>query len=625
MCGIAGYFNSTGIEDPAFLKDMCDRLTLRGPDAQGFYCKDHIGLGHRRLSIIDLATGDQPMYSIDRKVVIVFNGEIYNFQELKNDLVILGYKFQTTSDTEVIINCYLAWGINETLQKLEGMFAFALYDLIKNELYIARDKFGEKPLYYYEDDSSIYFASELKAFGDQLKKFPIDVVGLNYFLTLTYIPAPYTIYSGVKKLEPSTLLTISSNGIKKITKYYNFELAIKQNSVTENFVDCKHELKQILTESIRKRMISDVPLGTFLSGGIDSSIVSTIMSQISNQPINTFSIGFKEKTYDESRRAQLIATHIKSNHTVHYLDYKDVVSMVDEIILYYDEPFGDSSALPSYYVAKLAREKVKVVLTGDCADELFGGYDKYLGSFYVNKYRRIPLKLQKLFERLVLKIPHHRTTNALLRKIKKIINNVSLSEFDLHYNLMSLAFNDEERFSLLQSSLYKEIKPEIKKFYDALGTSPLLEKSQFTDVRTVLEGDMLVKVDRICMMNSLEARVPFLDSKIAEFALRLPSDFKIKGKNKKYILKETFKDILPKKTLGYSKKGFGVPVDYWFKNELRDELENLLRKERIEQQGIFDYRIIAKLMDEHMSGRENHKSKLWNLYVFQKWYDNKWN
>ena len=625
MCGIAGYFNSTGIEDPAFLKDMCDRLTLRGPDAQGFYCKDHIGLGHRRLSIIDLATGDQPMYSIDRKVVIVFNGEIYNFQELKNDLVILGYKFQTTSDTEVIINCYLAWGINETLQKLEGMFAFALYDLIKNELYIARDKFGEKPLYYYEDDSSIYFASELKAFGDQLKKFPIDVVGLNYFLTLTYIPAPYTIYSGVKKLEPSTLLTISSNGIKKITKYYNFELAIKQNSVTENFVDCKHELKQILTESIRKRMISDVPLGTFLSGGIDSSIVSTIMSQISNQPINTFSIGFKEKTYDESRRAQLIATHIKSNHTVHYLDYKDVVSMVDEIILYYDEPFGDSSALPSYYVAKLAREKVKVVLTGDCADELFGGYDKYLGSFYVNKYRRIPLKLQKLFERLVLKIPHHRTTNALLRKIKKIINNVSLSEFDLHYNLMSLAFNDEERFSLLQSSLYKEIKPEIKKFYDALGTSPLLEKSQFTDVRTVLEGDMLVKVDRICMMNSLEARVPFLDSKIAEFALRLPSDFKINGKNKKYILKETFKDILPKKTLGYSKKGFGVPVDYWFKNELRDELENLLRKERIEQQGIFDYRIIAKLMDEHMSGRENHKSKLWNLYVFQKWYDNKWN
>jgi len=623
MCGIAGIIEKNNDVDIKELKLMCDQLSLRGPDAEGFFIENNIGLGHRRLSVIDLNTGDQPMFSQDKSISIVYNGEIYNFQTLRTELEDKKHTFRTQSDTEVIINGYIEFGIDKLLQKLEGMFVFALFDKNKSMVYIARDKFGEKPLYYFVNNDKFLFASELKAFNNILTTPSISKFGLNYFLSLNYIPAPYTIYKDVFKLKASCYITISSDFDYSITQYYNLLEKISKQKKYSDFNKCKSELKDMLFDSVKKRMIADVPIGVFLSGGIDSSIIASIMSRISNKPINTFSIGFKEKTFDESDRAKIIANNIKSNHTIHFLDYSDVVNLVDGIIHHFDEPFGDSSAIPTYYVAKLAREKVTVVLTGDCADELFIGYDKYLGPYYTEKYRNLPSFVKGITKGIISIIPHTKMTNAMLRKIKKVINNAFLNDFDLHYNLMCLGFNDDERSHILINGNFLDIKQNISDIYNSFETNSSLEKGIYTDLNIVLEGDMLPKVDRMCMKNSLEARVPFLDSKIVEAAYRMPINYKLKGNDKKHILKETFKDLLPKETLKFSKKGFAAPIDYWLQNELNKELNEVISEKFINEQNIFNYEEITRIYYEHMNKKENHMNKLWNIYVFQKWYRTK--
>ncbi|HSV87902.1 MAG TPA: asparagine synthase (glutamine-hydrolyzing) [Bacteroidales bacterium] len=623
MCGIAGIITQNEAADQQQLRKMCSRLMLRGPDGGGCFYHRNIALGHRRLSIIDLQTGDQPMHSVDGSVVVVFNGEIYNFAQLRHELLAKGLRFRTNSDTEVLINGYLAYGIDEILHRMEGMFAFALYDKKNEKLFIARDKFGEKPLYYSENSDAFWFASELKAFPPEVPGSVIDPVGLNYFFALTYIPAPYTIYKSVKKLEAGHYLAFENGGMSKPIPYFDLAVFAGNLPPVNDFEEAKKLVRDLLSRSVADRMISDVPLGAFLSGGIDSSIVVALMAKTAKSPINTFTIGFREKSYDESQRAALMAAKAGANHMVQYLDYKDVVDCVDEIILHYDEPFGDSSAIPSFFVAKLAAEQVKVVLTGDCADELFGGYEKYLASYYAAKFNRLPKPVKTIATKIIYNLPHNRLTNVFLRKAKKVINNADLSNFDLHYSMMALGFSDIERRSLLKNHWHFDVKPEIEKIYNAApGTHPL-EKSQFTDMKLVLEGDMFVKIDRGCMKNSLESRAPFMDTRIVETVFRIPPEFKIKGKNKKFILKEAFRDLLPNQTIGFRKKGFGVPIDYWLKNELRQELERLLSKDLIEKQGLFSYPYIEQLLLEHRTGRENHKSKLWNLYVFQKWYQNR--
>ena len=623
MCGISGIIEKNNNVNVDELKIMCDRLSLRGPDAQGFFIDKNIGLGHRRLSVIDLETGDQPMFSEDKTIVIVFNGEIYNFHSVREELKTKGYSFHTKSDTEIILTGYLEYGIDLLLQKIEGMFAFALYDKTIEKTFIVRDRFGEKPLYYSVNDSRLVFASELKALEDIVPTKEISKEGLNHFLALSYIPAPYTIYTNIYKLSAGSYISIDKTFNVYIKTYYNFLQTISERKPYSNFEMCKKELREMLFDSVKKRMISDVPLGVFLSGGIDSSIIASIMSKISSEPINTFSIGFKEKEYDESYRANLVAENIQSNHTSHYLDYRDVVNLVNELILHFDEPFGDSSAIPSYYVAKLAREKVTVVLTGDCADELFIGYEKYLGSLYTKKYRSLPKFVRWLIEKGISLVPHISITNIALRKIKKVINNSLLSDFELHYNLMCLGFNDEERSNILINNHFVDIKQGLNNIYNSFNTNSSLEKGIYLDLNIVLEGDMLVKVDRMCMKNSLEARVPFLDSKIVENAYRMPISYKLNGNNKKYILKETFKDLLPKETLKFSKKGFSAPIDYWLRNELNEELKSVLGKNFISEQKLFNYEEVKRIYDEHMKSKENHMAKLWNLYVFQKWYKKK--
>lgn len=624
MCAISGIINFHKPVLKEELQAISNRMYLRGPDESNVFIDNNIGLAHRRLSVIDLETGQQPMKICDDTIIIVFNGEIYNFRELKAQLLKKGFTFKTQSDTEVVAVAYKAYGIDKCLQLLEGMFAFALYDKQQNLVYIARDRFGEKPLYYARNSDSFIFASELKAFAPDLSKYAIDKKALNYFLALSYIPAPYTIYEGISKLCPGTYITISDDKNIEFTQFYQLSSVFTQQTEL-SFETAKKELYSRLTESVKKRMVADVPMGAFLSGGIDSSIICSIMSKLSDTPINTFSIGFKEKDYDESERARIVAKAIGANHTEYILDYKDVLDVLDDIILYYDEPFGDSSAIPSYYVAKLAREKVKVVLTGDCADELFGGYEKYLGQYYVERYRRTPSVLRVLFEKTIEVIPQHPRINVFLRKAKKVIRNTKCTEFDLYYNLMCLGFEDESRKKLLIEGCYQDVKQEIYSQFQRGDKLSYLQKEQYCDIKYVLEGDMFPKVDRACMHTSLENRAPFIDSEIVNLALNLPDYFKIQGNNKKYILKETFKDLLPPNTLHFSKKGFSVPIDYWFRNELKEELSTLLNETFIRQQGLFNYEYVSKLLDAHLNNKENNKGQLWNLFVFQKWYISKIN
>jgi asparagine synthase (glutamine-hydrolysing) len=619
MCGIFG-FSAIGITKKELISST-DKLSLRGPDASGYFMSEPIGLGHRRLSIIDLDSGEQPMFSKDKSLVIVFNGEIYNFKTIKKELEELGIQFNTQSDTEVIIEAYQAWGMDKCLEKLEGMFAFSLWDEKLKKLFVVRDRFGEKPLYYTKNEKGFFFASELKALEGFFEKKNISKTGLNLFFSLTYIPAPYTIYENVFKLEAGHYLEVSTLGEFESFQYYDLEKITLKNQELQitQYEDAQKELREKLFSSVEERMVSDVPLGSFLSGGIDSSIVSAIMSQLSKVPIKTFSIGFKEKEYDESERADLVAKHIGSEHKLYIVGHQDLLEIVDETLSYFDEPFGDSSSIPSMMVAKKAKEKVTVVLTGDCADELFGGYDKYLGKYYADKYNKYPKLLRKSFESVLKFAPHTRKTNQTLRKIKKVIHSAGLSPEERYLSLTNLGYNQNHKNKLFKEEFQENPKDIILKYFSSLKGDDL-RKTFYSDAKLVLEGDMLTKVDRACMINSLEARVPFLDSKIVEFSTRLPHKFKIDGANKKKILKDTFADIVPLETMKYSKKGFGIPIRLWFQNELKLELTSLLSKETIEQQGFFNHDEIEVILSEHSSNKENHSTKLWLLFVFQKWY-----
>lgn len=622
MCGIYGFLSKKYTQ--AQLETATNSLEKRGPDSLGYYFESPLGLGHRRLSIIDLSSGGQPMFSEDKNIVIVFNGEIYNFQSIKKELAILGCNFLTSSDTEVIIKAYQAWGMQGCLDKLEGMFAFALWDEKLQKLFVVRDRYGEKPLYYTSNKEGFFFASELKALKEHYSKENLSKTALNLFFSLSYIPAPHTIYKDVFKLQPGNYLEIENNGEYKIKKFYDLKSVVQKNhhNLIKDYEQAKKELRQLLFASVEERMISDVPLGSFLSGGIDSSIVSAIMAKLSDQPIKTFSIGFKEKEYDESERAALVANHIGSEHTLHILGHEDLLAVVDETLAYFDEPFGDSSAIPSMMVAKKAREKVTVVLTGDCADELFGGYDKYLGKHYAEKYASYPSFVRTIFEKGVQWIPHNNYTNHTLRKVKKVIKAASLTPENRYLSLSSLGFQKTEKNDLLNDTFQEDVSIEILKQFNSLGISDELTQTFYSDINLVLEGDMLAKVDRACMINSLEARVPFLDSKIVDFSFKLPHEFKIQGSNKKRILKDTFADLLPEETLTFSKKGFGIPIRIWFQKELKEELLSLLSEDFLISQNIFNISYVNKIVEEHMSNKENHSSKLWQLFVFQKWYKN---
>ena len=618
MCGINGIiqfnhkYNANDLRD--YVHRMNEQIIHRGPDEEGLFADECCSLGMRRLSIIDLAGGSQPIWNSDHTKVIIYNGEIYNFISIRNELINAGYSFRTNSDTEVILLGYEEFG-TKILNKLEGMFAFSIYDTIKKKWILARDRTGEKPLYYSIDPEKAIFASELKSITKTgLVKKEIDTIALSQYFQLTYIPAPLTIFADVKKLPPGCYMEITSDGKFAVKEYWNLDVVADESVSYETY---KQSIRESLISSVEKRMISDVPLGAFLSGGFDSSIIVGIMSHLSPGKVNTFTVSFDDKIYDESQLAGLVAKRNNTNHTVLKISEDEIIAGIPELLNNIDEPFADSSMIAVNAISKKAREYVKVVLTGDGGDELFAGYNKYLLPYYGNRYKRIPRFLRKgVIEKSLNLLP---SKSYRVMGIRKVINACGLDEIEQIRYMMSLGFKPDELVKLIPG-----IDPETMSFiseqYAFLPKADAQTRTQYVDVKTVLEGDMLPKVDRASMLASLETRVPMLDTKVIELAFKTPTEYKIKGKNRKIILKDSFRDFLPDELFHAPKHGFGVPVSDWLENSLKDQLLEYADKDFLQSQGLFEPGYINEIIEQHMSHKIDRFSTLWSFFVFQNWY-----
>jgi len=632
MCGINGIISKNKIIDMnVLIQSMNDEIIHRGPDGEGNYIyNETIGFGMRRLAIIDLNSGTQPIYNKDRSIVIVFNGEIYNYLELKNILLGLGVLFLTNSDTEVILKGYEYYGVS-FIEKLNGMFAFAIHDQLNNKIIIARDQIGEKPLYYYNHNDTFIFGSELKSIKKIFnkltnKQLTLSRNGLDLYFSLTFIPAPYTIYNEISKLLPGHYIeisTIDNNlNIRKYASIINFKDPIEN---IKDFNYAKKKLFTLLNDSVEKRMISDVPIGSFLSGGVDSSIITAIMANQKNQSkIETFSVISDNKHFDESERSFAVSKHLNTSHHSIKLDFNELRILVDSIILDYDEPFADSSALATYYISKKTKNYVTVALTGDGGDEVFGGYNRYFMTSLSENYRTyVPYICHKhLIKPLFNSFKVQNDNRGRMFKYKKFINGVGLNDKEDISNIISLGFLNNEKKDLLIDYTNTTFSKLIDHHYNSSSTLSQLAKSRFIDINVSLEGDMLVKVDRASMLASLECRSPLLDPRLVNFSFKLPDNFLIKGSQTKYILKETFKNMLPIGLFNLPKSGFGVPVGDWLRNELKFELLDLTKDELLIKQNIFNINYINQIISEHLAKKNDHTFKLWTIFCFQKWWIN---
>ncbi|MCM1325843.1 MAG: asparagine synthase (glutamine-hydrolyzing) [Bacteroidales bacterium] len=628
MCGINGFIkfeNGQSTYADSYMKsvvhDMNEKIIHRGPNSEGLYVDESCSLGMRRLAIIDLDTGAQPIYNQTHDKLIVFNGEIYNYKELRAELIAEGCVFQTKSDTEVVLVGVERYG-KDFIKRLEGMFAFCIYDKNAQTWLLARDKAGEKPFYYYKGTDFMLFASELKSLlCTNLVPREIDEKSLTTYFQLAYVPAPKSIIKGVYKLMPGTIMQINKSGYVASEVYWSLKEELSTfDEKYNNYDNCKKWLRDALFESVEHRMISDVPLGAFLSGGIDSSIIVGIMSELSSHPINTFTIGFQEKTYDESELAAITAKKNGAKHHILRLDWDAAVGSIDTILDNMDEPFADPSLVASYVVSKMTKEYVTVALTGDGSDELFGGYNKYLMPYYGRMYKKVPPILRKrVIEPTMTKIS---SANPLFRKVNKVVANAEVPVELQTKRLMSRAFSYEEAGKLLLKTDISKMNFIKKCFYDL--DMPYVDEQlriQYVDFHTVLEGQMLPKVDRAGMLASLETRVPMLDSKVISLAFHMPGKFKIAGKHRKIILKDTFKDMLPAELFKAQKHGFDVPVGVWLRGELKSRLDKYSSKEFIEKQGLFNKEFVDAIIKEHKSLDVEGSTKLWSFFVFQSWYE----
>ncbi|MGY0392426.1 asparagine synthase (glutamine-hydrolyzing) [Bizionia sp. KMM 8389] len=627
MCGINGFIKPLNIteEDTLFLlKKMNQAIIHRGPDDSGFYYSHSnnstVAMAMRRLSIIDLENGKQPITNQENNITIVFNGEIYNYKKLRAELEAKNIIFNTKSDTEVILKLYELEG-ESAFKKLDGMFAFSIHDKNQNKLIIARDFFGEKPLYYTQNESGFYYASELKSIIEVLPNKPhISKTGLNLFFKLTYIPAPYSIYENIHKLEANHYISYDlENHLFSINEIEKQE----KDSRVFNFESAKAELRHLMTKSIESRTVSDVSIGTFLSGGVDSSIVSLGLSQLSNSKIDTFSIGFDKASFDETDKSQLVAKQINSNHHEFIISEADIKKHIDTILLNFDEPFADSSALPTYLVSKKTSDYLKVALTGDGGDEVFGGYNKYYMGNLNNTYTNLmPQIIHNNIKPTLSKLLTTKDDNRGKRfKLKKLLHAIDYTG-ENYWNIISLGFENESKQLLKPEHTH----PTPFAYYKSQISKPKsLHDYREIDRLVSLEGDMLVKVDRTSMLSSLECRAPFLNKSLWRFANSLPESFLLKGYNKKYLLKEAYKHEFPEGFLEKSKKGFIVPVGDWLRGSLRLELESYIDTKLLNKQNLFNNNYIRPLVQNHISGKEDNSYKVWTFYTFQKWYFSTYN
>jgi asparagine synthase (glutamine-hydrolysing) len=621
MCGINGLV-SKNPNLSRIVDKMNSRILHRGPDAKGEFVATEdqfsIAMGMRRLSIIDLHTGDQPIYSEDRSKIIVFNGEIYNYQILREQLIAEGCLFNTNSDTEVILKLYEREGV-KSFGKLDGMFAFSIYDKTIGKVYIARDYFGEKPLYYSQTKDGFIWASELKSIIGSLTFRPeISMAALSLYCQLTYIPSPHTIYEGIFKLDANHVIVLDCKEISySVCEIYRQETKFLIQSKKEA-IKLTHDLVQ---QSVSSRSISDVSIGTFLSGGVDSSIVSLCLANQQEKRIETFSIGFNNKTFDESDKSRLVSKLINSNHHEFIISEKDLSSSIDEIILNFDEPFADSSALATYLVSKRTKDYVKVALTGDGGDEVFGGYNKYYIGKLNQKYTSLfPQRIHEGVLNLANKfLRSKQDSRGLKYKLHRLLNSINYQD-DYYYNIITLGFTESELKNLLQPNAYIPATLSYYKNISLYGKENSIHSFRAIDKHISLEGDLLVKVDRTSMLASLECRAPFLSKDLWDFSNQLPDSYLVSGWDKKHILKEAFKDYFPKDFLNKSKQGFAVPVGDWLRSGLRSELLSYVDKAFITKQNLFNFESTFKIVDDHLNSRVDNTFRVWTFYCFQKWY-----
>ncbi len=624
MCGICGavYIDREQRMRADIIDDMCQAITHRGPDDQGMWVEGPVGIGMRRLSIIDLQTGKQPISNEDETVWIVFNGEIYNYQDLRRELERKGHRFKTQTDTEAIVHAYEEYG-DECPQRLNGMFAFAIWDKKKQALFLARDRIGIKPLYYYFDRRRFVFGSELKSIL-QFREIPrrVDLQALDNFLTFEYIPAPLSIFQDIRKLPAGYTLTLRNREIK-VRNYW--DISFELNGATE--ASMKHNIRDLLQDAVKIRLMSDVPLGAFLSGGIDSSTIVALMANVMKEPVKTFSIGFEDSSYNELEYARQIAKRYNTDHK-EFIIKPDAVQLTEQLIAFLDEPFGDFSIFPTYLVSKMARDYVTVVLSGDGGDELFAGYETYIADKLYNRYKKLPaLVRQGMMNRILDRIPPTSKKKGLINRAKRFVEGTRLPE-DLRHTRWMIFMQEAEKELLYTSEMRSGITEKdpykfIRHYFSNISYCRQDETSQqlYVDIKTYLVDDILVKVDRMSMATSLEARVPFLDHRFVELAARIPSHLKLQGRQTKYILKKAMEDLLPHDILYRGKEGFSIPIKNWIRQDLKPMMTDILARDKLKREGFFNPDYIDQLMQEHIRGTHNHSHRLWALMVFGKWYD----
>lgn len=623
MCGITGIVDLSAERpvDQAVLQSMTARLAHRGPDGDGFHVEPGVGLGHRRLSIIDLAGGKQPLYNEDHTVVVTFNGEIFNFKSIEADLIHRGHTFRTRSDTEVIVHAWEEWGV-KCLSRFNGMFAFAIWDRGKKTLFLARDRLGVKPLYYaWLDDGRLAFASELKS----LLLVPgiarrIDPLAIEEYFTFGYVPDPKTIYRDVRKLEPGAYLLARRGSTPGApVRYWDVPLdQTPQTPADRRLIE--QELRERLQEAVRKRLVSDVPLGAFLSGGIDSSAVVAMMREIGADPIRTCSIGFREARYDESRFARLVAEEKRTDHKTELVEASDY-ALIERLVDLYDEPYADSSAIPTYRVCELARRHVTVALSGDGGDENFIGYRRYRMFAAEERLRRwMPASLRAaVFGPLGALYPKMDWAPRVFRG-KTTLQALGRTSVDAYLHGISLCPRELRR-SLFSGDLKAQLHgyDSLERFEEHVAGKSFpdaLALVQYLDFKTYLPGDILTKVDRASMAHSLEVRVPFLDYELVEWVARLPSKLKLLHGEGKHVLKQALRPLLPDQVLFRPKMGFAVPLDTWFRGSLRNHIAATVAGDRLAQCGFFEPRALRRLVADHQSGRRDYSAPLWSLLMF---------
>jgi asparagine synthase (glutamine-hydrolysing) len=623
MCGIAGFVdNDQGTAGPVgqqrldgafnLVHRMCEVIRHRGPDDEGIHVAPGVGLGMRRLSIIDLAGGRQPIHNEARTIWVVFNGEIYNYRELREELEAHGHEFYTSSDTESIVHAYEQWG-EDAFRRLRGMFAIALWDGPNRTLLLARDRAGQKPLHYVERGGRLYFGSEIKSLIAAGAVEPrLDLAALDHYLAFLYTPREASIFENVRKLPPGHFLKWH-DGRSDVRRYWQIAA---EETFTGNEDEAVEGLTRILQDAVASHMVSDVPLGAFLSGGVDSSAVVGMMSRVSSRPVKTFSIGFDDPEFDELEHARTVARHFGTDHH-EFVVKPDGLSILDDLIGHFDEPFADSSAIPTWYVSEIARKHVTVVLSGDGGDELFGGYDRYIPHPRVRQFDALAVPGLRSAAALAWPLLPHGTRG------KNFLRHVAKDSTGRYLDSMTL-FPSDERAALYSdgatAAMRSATEHRLARHFDRFNALPHDSRVMRFDFETYLPEDVLVKVDRMSMAHSIETRVPLLDNEVIDFAASLPARFKIRDGRRKHVLKRALGPLLPEGILNRRKQGFGIPLGNWFRGGLTGLFSDVLDAPRTRQRGYFEPAFVSRLLREHLSGQRDHTSRLWQLLVFELWH-----